>query len=94
MVKIPHIALPNLLARRELVPELLQDAATPEALGAAVLGQLEDTSKREQLISAFTDLHLTLRQNADEQAANAIAALLAGNYIDNTQGGGGPEHGH
>lgn len=94
MVKIPHIALPNLLARRELVPELLQDAATPEALGAAVLGQLEDTSRREQLISAFTDLHLTLRQNADEQAANAIAALLAGEYIDDTQSTGGSEHGH
>jgi len=78
MVQIPHIALPNLLARKELVPELLQEAATPEALGAAVLSQLEDSSKREQLIEAFTELHLTLRQNADEQAATAIAALLEG----------------
>ena len=80
MVQIPHIALPNLLARQELVPELLQDAATPEALGAAVFSQLEDTSKREQLIEAFTELHLTLRQNADEQAATAIAALLEERY--------------
>jgi lipid-A-disaccharide synthase len=82
MVRIPHIALPNLLARQQLVPELLQDAATPEALGAAVLSQLEDTSKREQLIEAFTELHLTLRQNADEQAAKAIAALLSGRNND------------
>ena len=80
MVQIPHIALPNLLARKELVPELLQEAATPEALGAAVLSQLEDTSEREQLIEAFTELHLTLRQNADEKAATAIAALLEGRY--------------
>lgn len=78
MVQISHIALPNLLAGRELVPELLQDAATPEALGVAVLAQLEDLSKRKELIDAFSELHLTLRQNADEQAANAIAALLAG----------------
>jgi lipid-A-disaccharide synthase len=82
MVQIPHIALPNLLARQELVPELLQGAATPEALGAAVLSQLEDTSKREQLIESFTELHLTLRQNADEQAATAIEALLAGGHND------------
>jgi lipid-A-disaccharide synthase len=80
MVQIPHIALPNLLARQELVPELLQDAATPEALGVAVLSQLQDTSKREDLIEAFTELHLTLRQNADEQAATAIAALLEERY--------------
>lgn len=85
MVQIPHIALPNLLARQALVPELLQDAATPEALGAAVLSQLEDTSKRQQLVEAFTELHLTLRQNADEQAAIAIVALLAGDYDNKTQ---------
>jgi lipid-A-disaccharide synthase len=82
MVQAPHVALPNLLARRELVPELLQDAATPEALGAAALSQLEDTSKREQLIDAFTELHLTLRQNADEQAAKAVAALLTSGHND------------
>ena len=82
MVQAPHVALPNLLARRELVPELLQNAATPEALGAAALSQLEDTSKREQLIDAFTELHLTLRQNADEQAAKAVAALLTSGHND------------
>ena len=82
MVQAPHVALPNLLARRELVPELLQNAATPEALGAAALSQLEDTSKREQLVDAFTELHLTLRQNADEQAAKAVAALLTSGHND------------
>lgn len=94
MVQIPHIALPNLLARQELVPELLQNAATPEALGAAVLSQLEDTSKREQLIAAFTELHLTLRQNADEQAATAIAALLEGNGHNTARVQGADDYGH
>ncbi len=76
LVKVPHVALPNLLAKAPLVPELLQDEATPEALGAAVLERLESQHERERLIEAFTELHQTLRQNADEKAAQAISALL------------------
>ncbi len=40
MVKSPYISLPNLLAAEMLVPEFIQDAATPEALGQAMLTQL------------------------------------------------------
>ncbi|MDO3722672.1 lipid-A-disaccharide synthase [Marinobacter sp. chi1] len=76
LVKIPHVALPNLLARKELVPELLQDDATPERLGAAVLERLENDNEVQRLISAFTELHQTLRQDADEKAAEAISGLL------------------
>lgn len=76
LVKVPHVALPNLLAREQLVPELLQDAATPESLGAAVLERLENTGERQRLKDAFTELHNQLRQNADERAASAISNLL------------------
>lgn len=76
LVKVPHVALPNLLARQPLVPELLQDAATPESLGAAVLERLENTDERVRLKEAFTELHQTLRQDADEKAAQAISDLL------------------
>lgn len=76
LVKVPHVALPNLLARKPLVPELLQDDATPEALGAAVLERLENEDERARLTEAFTELHLQLRQNADERAADAISELL------------------
>jgi lipid-A-disaccharide synthase len=76
LVKVPHVALPNLLARQPLVPELLQDAATPESLGAAVLERLENTDERVRLKGAFTELHQTLRQDADEKAAQAISDLL------------------
>lgn len=76
LVKVPHVALPNLLAREQLVPELLQGAATPEALGAAVLERLEDTGERQRLKDAFTELHKQLRQNADERAASAVSNLL------------------
>ncbi len=78
MVKSPYIALPNLLAKQPLVPEFIQDDATPEALGEAVLERLENTEERERLTTAFSEIHHSLRQNADEQAASAIAALIGG----------------
>lgn len=76
LVKVPHVSLPNLLAKQPLVPELLQDDATPESLGAAVLERMEDKQERERLIEAFTELHHTLKQNADEKAAKAISVLI------------------
>jgi len=78
LVKVPWVALPNLLAKKELVPELLQDDATPEGLGAAVLERLENEQERERLHLAFSELHETLRQGADERAAAAISELLEG----------------
>ena len=45
LVKIPFIGISNLLLDRELHPEFLQDAATPEALGATLMNALSETSK-------------------------------------------------
>jgi lipid-A-disaccharide synthase len=72
LVKLPHIALPNLLAERRLIPEFIQDEATPEALGAAVLQSLDDTAKRQELIAAFDGIHTQLRQDANHSAAAAV----------------------
>ncbi|PSF14358.1 lipid-A-disaccharide synthase [Marinobacter fuscus] len=76
LIKVPWVALPNLLARKELVPELLQDAATPEGLGSAVLERLQNASERERLHTEFLALHQMLRQGADERAATAVADLI------------------
>lgn len=76
LVKVPHVALPNLLAKKPLVPELLQADATAESLGAAVLERLESAGERQRLVDAFTELHHTLKQDADEKAALAISELL------------------
>ncbi|WP_417517421.1 lipid-A-disaccharide synthase [Marinobacter sp.] len=76
LVKVPHVSLPNLLAKKPLVPELLQDDATPESLGAAVLERMENQQERDRLVEAFTELHHTLRQDADEKAAQAISRLV------------------
>ncbi|MDI9245111.1 lipid-A-disaccharide synthase [Marinobacter sp. CHS3-4] len=78
LVSISHVALPNLLSKTPLVPEYLQDDATPEALGEAVLSRLESTDERDRLHQAFCDLHETLRCDADEQAATAISELFEG----------------
>ncbi|WP_421840747.1 lipid-A-disaccharide synthase [Marinobacter algicola] len=81
LVKVPYVALPNLLAKEQLVPELLQDDASPESLGEAVLERLENESERARLTAAFSQLHEQLRQGADEQSAAAISALIEGGTI-------------
>ena len=58
----------NLLANKELVPELIQDQAQPELIGQKVLDRL-NTHEGVQTKDSFTDLHLQLKLNASEQAA-------------------------
>ncbi|MBZ0071624.1 MAG: lipid-A-disaccharide synthase [Gammaproteobacteria bacterium] len=72
LVKLPHFALPNLLAGRALVPEFLQDDVLPEILGEAVLQCLDDSATRTRLITAFDELHHALRRDADRSAAAAV----------------------
>jgi len=81
LVKVPYVALPNLLAKEQLVPELLQDDASSESLGEAVLERLENESERARLTAAFSQLHEQLRQGADEQSAAAISALIEGGAV-------------
>jgi lipid-A-disaccharide synthase len=75
LLKVPYVSLPNLLAGKELVPELLQDQAQPELIGQKVLDRL-NTAEGLQTKESFTDLHLQLKLNASEQAANAISELI------------------
>ena len=76
MVSRKWISLPNLLADRELVPELLQQDATPEKLAAALLAQLENSVAMQQLHETFLFIHRQLKRSADDEAAAAIAGLL------------------
>lgn len=73
LVKSPYISLPNLLASRLLVPELIQDAATPEALATTLLPLLDDGSVQTE---SFDAIHRALRQDASAQAAEAVLALV------------------
>lgn len=75
LVRVPHVSLPNLLAREELVPELLQSAATPAALRTAMLGWLNDREAVDRLCRRFDALHDVLRCNASDRAADAVLKL-------------------
>jgi len=70
------VGLPNILCRETVVPELLQDAATPEALTEALAAWLTDGPRRVALEQRFMDLHRQLRQNTAERAAAAILRYL------------------
>ena len=76
MVKSPYVALPNLLAQRLLVPELLQDAATPDAM-ARLLSPLLDNGDVQT--EGFDAIHRTLRCDASSQAAGAVLELVGAN---------------
>ncbi|WP_449124073.1 lipid-A-disaccharide synthase [Pseudomonas viridiflava] len=73
LVKSPYVSLPNLLAQRLLVPELLQDAATPEALAETLLPLIDEGQAQTQ---GFDEIHRTLRRDASNQAADAVLSLL------------------
>ena len=74
LVKSPYVSLPNLLAQRMLVPELLQDAATPEALAKTLLPLLDNGQEQTR---GFDEIHRTLRLDASNQAAKAVLELIA-----------------
>lgn len=72
---LPYVGLPNVLAGRFIVPELLQDDATPSSLAEALMK--EATPKRAaELNIEFTRIHEALRQNTAEKAAEAVLDLL------------------
>ena len=72
----PWVGLPNILCGEFVVPELIQDAATPEALAREGLAWLDDPRRVAALEHRFTDLHHQLRQNTAQKATDAIAQIL------------------
>ncbi|MGA4531765.1 lipid-A-disaccharide synthase [Ectopseudomonas chengduensis] len=72
LVKSPYISLPNLLAERLLVPELIQDAATPEALAQAVAPLIDGGQVQTE---GFDVIHRALRRDASVSAADAVLKL-------------------
>jgi lipid-A-disaccharide synthase len=72
----PWIGLPNILAREFLVPEMLQGAATAEALAEAMWGQLSDAPGRLRLVQRFTDMHQSLLRNSARESAAAVLRVI------------------
>jgi lipid-A-disaccharide synthase len=78
LMRTTRYSLPNVLAGRDLVPEILQDACTPQALADALLALYADSAGRVALVAEFERLHRQLIGDADREAAAAIAALVDG----------------
>jgi lipid-A-disaccharide synthase len=76
LVKVRHFSQPNLLVGREIVPEFFQEAATPEALGAAVLRWFEEPQRLGELREAFGEVHRQLRQGGAALAAESVLELV------------------
>ena len=72
----PWVGLPNILAREFVVPELLQDAATPQALADALWRQLDDAAGQASLRQRFTDMHHSLLRDTANASAEAVCTLL------------------
>ncbi|KQV89204.1 lipid-A-disaccharide synthase [Pelomonas sp. Root1237] len=72
----PWVGLPNILAREFLVPELIQDACTPDNLAREAEGLLADAARRAALHERFVQLHELLRQDTAQRASDAIATLI------------------
>jgi lipid-A-disaccharide synthase len=77
LVKVKHFSLPNLLAGEALVPELFQEAATPQALATALHATLTDHARRQHLQQRFQAMHEQLRQGGAARAAQVVLEVLA-----------------
>ena len=76
LVKVDHMALPNLLAGERLVPEYVQDEVNKENLLREIERFMAHRAPRRELLEKFEQQHRFLRRNASAEAANAIRELL------------------
>lgn len=73
---LPYIGLPNILADRLIVPELIQDKAEPARLADEVLKLLEDRLARETMLDSFEAIRRSLKRDTPRLIAEAIAPYL------------------
>ncbi|NIJ68311.1 lipid-A-disaccharide synthase [Xanthomonas sp. 60] len=77
LLKVDRYALPNILAGKDLAPELMQHDCTPEKLAAAILQWFDHPQMVADLQASYVQLHGLLRRDASARAAEAVADLLA-----------------
>jgi lipid-A-disaccharide synthase len=82
---LPYFSLPNILAGEFIVPELIQDEATPGNLAQALGNWLDSREARERLRARFATLHESLAKGHDERVAQALAPYLNRNKTNNAR---------
>jgi lipid-A-disaccharide synthase len=76
LIKVPFVAMANLLVGRALAPEFLQGRCTAELLAPALLALLDDPDRVAEIQANYARVHEGMRHNAAQQAANAILELI------------------
>jgi len=76
LIKVPYFSQPNLLMGRRLVPELFQEQVSGEALGSALLSELDDHAHLAELAREFRRAHESLRCGGAAKAAASILELI------------------
>jgi lipid-A-disaccharide synthase len=78
LVRTPYFAMPNLIAEKKVVPELVQDDFTPDRVAASILELLQDPNARRTLKAGLAEVRKRLGPpGAVDRAADSIARLLA-----------------
>lgn len=76
MLYLPCIGLPNILAGEPLVPEFVQERATPGALAEALIALLGDAQAQRRQVQKFREIHGMLRQDTSQKAADAVLRVI------------------
>ncbi|SFB69440.1 lipid-A-disaccharide synthase [Bosea sp. CRIB-10] len=77
LIKLPSVILPNLIIGESVVPEFIQDDASPQALANALLAATADGPARQRQLDGFVRVEQTMRSAGPSPAANAVDAALA-----------------
>jgi lipid-A-disaccharide synthase len=73
---LPYVGLPNILAGEFIVPELLQDEATPRNLARTLINLLRHERVRKHMTACFAEIHRSLKMNNEARVAEAILPFL------------------
>jgi lipid-A-disaccharide synthase len=77
IIRVPYVGIPNILAGRSVVPELLQDEATPERLRQTARTLLQEPARRAEMRTALLSLRSTLQEGGSARAADEILGMIA-----------------
>jgi lipid-A-disaccharide synthase len=78
---LPYVGLPNILAGDFIVPELLQEQGSPEALAKSTLALLDQRAEVHQLVERFTEMHHSLNLPTGKLVAEVIAEVIEGSHV-------------
>ncbi|MEM1173487.1 MAG: lipid-A-disaccharide synthase [Pseudomonadota bacterium] len=77
LLKLDYVTLPNNLTEQALIPEFLQEAATPDAVATEAAALLADAPRRAEIRDRFVKLRQAMALDADERAADAVVRMIA-----------------